>query len=582
MGDKLSAARDSNKQFITCLHCLVYNDKLRNTQGEAEPMKKTIYIILALAGIVTVAAILYLTLSPDSSPTPVSDDTDSVQIDLSPMSDIVGATGTVRSGQSAILNWKTSGLVEDTYKQVGDLVQFGDVLAELDPASLPPLDILAQAELVAAQKALDNLLESETQAALAYQSLEAAQQALDDASNPIIDQTSANQAVAEANKSVADADRRLKILTSPVSQSTLDQAQANLVLKQKKLDDNQQMIDRIQKKLDKRDDQYMPWESRKRYRQIMDGLELQHTKMLIDYENSLQRYQDLLSPPDPTELALVEAELLDAQAELNEAQRHLLRIQSGTSPADLALLEARLADAKREYERVKDGPTPQDISAVQARVTAAQATLGNAKLTAPFNGTITEVFSQPNDQVSFGTPAFRLDDLSSLSVDVGVSEIDINLVEVGQPVTLTFDAILAKEYQGRVVEVSPVGITAQGIVDFMVKAEILDADASIRPGMTAAVEIIVNPTAEVLQPPNRDALGMHILHQPDHNRDLISLFEIQLENKSNKSVATAQVSTSVLAIPAFTHQEKHKNEIQGSDSNGTLSRYGSFELKEKI
>ena len=535
MPANLFAARNSNKQFITCLHCLVYNDRLQKIESDSKSMKKTIYIILVLVGVVIVAAILYLTFSPEPSPALVSDNVDSVPIGTGPMSETVGATGTVRSGQSALLAWKTSGLVADTYKQVGDRVQFGDVLAEIAPVSLPPLDILAQVELVAAQKALDNLIASETQAALAYQSLEFAQQALEDASNPVIDQTSANQAVADAKKAVADADRRLKILTAPVSQATLDQAQANLVLKQKKLGDNQQMIDRIQKKLDKRDDQYLPWESRKRYRQIMDGLEIQRTKMLIDYENSLQRYEDLLSPPDPTELALAEAELLDAQAELHEAERALQRIQTGTSAADLALLEARLADAKREYARVKDGPTPQDISAAQARVTAAQAALGKAKLTAPFDGTITEVFSQPNDQVSAGTPAFRLDDLSSLLVDVGVSEIDINLVEVGQPVTLTFDAVLAKEYQGRVIEVSPVGITSQGIVDFMVKVEILDADADIRPGMTAAVEIFVKPASEVFQAPIRDVAGIHIFYRLDDSEDLISLSGIQPKHKTRFS-----------------------------------------------
>ena len=126
-------------------------------------------------------------------------------------------------------------------------------------------------------------------------------------------------------------------------------------------------------------------------------------------------------------------------------------MKDGVSPADLALLEARLADAQREYERIKDGPTAQDITAAQARVIAAQASLDRTSISAPFAGTITDVISQPNDQVSPGTPAFRLDDLSSLSVDVGVSEIDINLVEVGQPVILTFDAILAKQYNGRVV-----------------------------------------------------------------------------------------------------------------------------------
>ena len=467
-------------------------------------MKKTVYIVLTVVGVLAAAAVLYLVLVSISAAPALSYDVRTTQIDTSPVSEIVGATGTVSSDQTALLTLKTSGLVADTFVQVGDVVQAGELLAELDQASLNPFDILAQAELVAAEKALDSLLTSQTQAALAFQSVEAARQALEDARSPVVDQSAALQAVAEAEKAVADADRRLKTLTSPAPQSALEQAQANLVLKEKQLEDNQEMIDRIQKKLDKRDDQYKPWESRRRYRQIMEGLELQRIQLQIAYENSLQRYENLKSPPDLVYVALAEADLLDAQARLLDAERAYQRIEDGTSRADIALLEAQLADAEREYERVKDGPTAQDIAAAQARVTAAKATLENARLVAPFDGTITEVISQPNDRVSPGTPAFRLDDLSSLAVDVGVSEIDINLVEVGQPVILTFDAILARQYNGRVVEVSPVGTASLGIVDFMVRVELTDADVEVRPGMTAAVEIIVGGSDEALHTPDRD------------------------------------------------------------------------------
>jgi len=184
-------------------------------------MKKTVYIVLAVVGVLAVAAILYLVLSPRSSSNALSDEIETTQIDIGPVSEIVGATGTVSSDQSALLTWKTSGLVADTYYEVGDVVQIGDVLAELDPGSLSPLDILAQAELVAAQKALDNLFESQTQAAMALQSVETARYALDDALNPVVDQSSALQAIAVAEKAVSDAGRRLNTLTAPVRKQPL-------------------------------------------------------------------------------------------------------------------------------------------------------------------------------------------------------------------------------------------------------------------------------------------------------------------------------------------------------------------------
>jgi HlyD family secretion protein len=68
---------------------------------------------------------------------------------------------------------------------------------------------------------------------------------------------------------------------------------------------------------------------------------------------------------------------------------------------------------------------------------------------------------------------------------------------------LTFDAILGKEYQGEVVEVSPVGDTIQGTVNFRVTVELLDPDDEVKPGMTAAVNILVDELTDVLLVPNR-------------------------------------------------------------------------------
>jgi HlyD family secretion protein len=117
---------------------------------------------------------------------------------------------------------------------------------------------------------------------------------------------------------------------------------------------------------------------------------------------------------------------------------------------DLALKTSQLGDAQRVFDRLNNGNT-EDIAAAQARVDAARATLNLAQVVSPFAGTVTEAYPLTGDQVSAGATAFRLDNLSSLLVDVKVSEVDINNISIGQPVTLTFDAILGKEYHGKVV-----------------------------------------------------------------------------------------------------------------------------------
>ena len=93
----------------------------------------------------------------------------------------VGATGTVRARQTATLVWQTTGTVDDVNVQIGDQVQAGDVLASLSKTSLPQNVILAEAELVSAQQALEDLLDSDTARAQAWIALRAAEDAYEKA-----------------------------------------------------------------------------------------------------------------------------------------------------------------------------------------------------------------------------------------------------------------------------------------------------------------------------------------------------------------------------------------------------------------
>jgi HlyD family secretion protein len=189
--------------------------------------------------------------------------------------------------------------------------------------------------------------------------------------------------------------------------------------------------------------------------------------------------------------------LEEAQSDYNTAVRRL------DYEYDLAVAKANLEKAKQDYETWKDGPDPADVTAVEARIAAAEATLKQAWIEAPFNGTITVVNPKPGDQVAPNVEAFRLDDLSRLLMDVQVSEVDINQVKVGQETSLTFDAILDEIYKGIVVEVAPIGTSTQGVVDFIVTIKITDPDENVKPGMTAAVNIVVNQLDNVLLIPNR-------------------------------------------------------------------------------
>jgi HlyD family secretion protein len=393
----------------------------------------------------------------------------------------------VRSNQSARLAWKISGIVDQVNVKVGDKVSAGQALASIAPASVTQNVLLAQASLTDAKKALDDLVNSNLQQAQALKALQDAQKALDDLKNSGMNRAKAEEAVANAQKSVDQANLQVYTLTHPPSQAVLDQAHANLLLAENKLQKDQKQIDRLEALMKK-----LPLFFRPRLRKALRGLNMGLIQDQKKYQHELDQYNRLQQPADPNEVAVAQANLVQAKAQLADAQRNLDRVKNGPSPSELAVAEAKLADAQRNWEQVKNGPNPEDVAAAQARVDAAEAALSQMNLSAPFDAVVTQLFSQPGDPVTPGTLALRLDDLTRRLVDAQVSEVDINQVKIGQPVSMTFDAIQGKEYHGKVIEVAPVGQSVQGVVNFPVTIEISDADQQVKPGMTAAVQILVS------------------------------------------------------------------------------------------
>lgn len=308
----------------------------------------------------------------------------------------IGATGTVRAKQTAVLIWQAAGTVDTVNVKVGDNVPADFVMAYLAKTSVPQSIIMAEADLANAQKELEDLMSSDTARAEAVIALREAQEAYDKAAN---------------------------------------------------------------------------------WRKELNGKI--HIKEIV--------YKKIRNRTVPV---LKEYRGFASEATIAKADENLV------------LARAKLDDAQRAFDRLNNGSMA-EITAAQARVDAAQATLNLARLNAPFAGTVTEAYPLPGDQVAAGATAFRLDNLSSLLVDVQVSEVDINRVSVGQPVMLSFDAILGREYHGQVVEVAQTGTAVQGVVNFKVTVELSDADQHIKPGMTAAVNIVVEEMRDVLLVPNR-------------------------------------------------------------------------------
>ncbi len=283
----------------------------------------------------------------------------------------------------------------------------------------------------------------------------------------------------------------------------IDQANANRLLAEKKLNATLELIEDIEWQFKKySSSSKLPANIKKviltKLRQALKGLEIKRTQDQLAYNNSQTKYNNLLAPPDPVDVKVAEAELATAQALLNEAERELERILNGPEAGEVALLEAQIEKGYRDFETYSAGPDPDDVALAEARISNAEAQLAAAKATivdlelvAPFDGVISAVHINPSERVAPGSPVLLIADLNRLQVETtDLSEIDVAQIMVGDPAIITFDSLPDLELQGTVTRIAPKAAEGSG-VNYPVIIELNEIPAALRWGMTAFVDIDV-------------------------------------------------------------------------------------------
>jgi HlyD family secretion protein len=405
--------------------------------------KARTWITLAIV-VVAIAAIAYFVINRRNN-SPAAAQYQTIKAERGTLTATIGATGTVRSNQSAILKWQNTGTVGTINVRAGDQIKTGDILGSLRLAALAQSTL--ESNLVNAQENLAELTSSEAIA-------------------------NAKLAITTAQKQVIDAQTTQNNTQYWQNKDLQQNYYANYVIAKDTLDKAQTTYDSA------------------------------HVGQYINNSNEAVAYQNLYNAKKAYDTAFYYYSVYSQ----TPTQRQFDEAQAKLDLANATLANAQIYLAALTGENIPAGSTGADLLRLkQARqaVQTAQANLDANNLTAPFTGSITEIGGMVGDQVSPATSAFRIDDLSLMKVDVQVSEVDINSVKVGQLVTLTFDAIAGKTYNGKVVEVATAGNTVQGAVDFTVTVVLTDADKNVKPGMTAAVTVTVKQVSNVLLVPSR-------------------------------------------------------------------------------
>lgn len=184
--------------------------------------------------------------------------------------------------------------------------------------------------------------------------------------------------------------------------------------------------------------------------------------------------------------------------------------------ADADLATARVAVDELKTLELSLEVKRQDIRLAEASVTTNQIALDNARqrlkettVLAPMDGVVAArnvqigtIISSGITNVGGGTAALTLSDLSRLFVLASVDESDIGQVALGQAVRITADAFPGRSFTGVVMRIATRGVNASNVVTFEVKIEVTgEGKASLKPEMTANVEVVVERKENVLTVP---------------------------------------------------------------------------------
>jgi HlyD family secretion protein len=239
-------------------------------------------------------------------------------------------------------------------------------------------------------------------------------------------------------------------------------------------------------------------------------------------------------------LVRIKPDFYKAQLEQQEASLASARASS-------VLSQARLTKAEQDFKQANDLYQKQMVS--DADFTAAQTNLNVAKadfdsslaqirrtegsvdqsrdqlskttIYAPMDGSISSLTSEVGERVVgtnqfAGTEIMRIADLANMEVRVKVNENDIINVKVGDHALVSVDAFPGRKFEGAVSEISSSALSLGGsgsnqtalaasasdeVTNFLVKIRITDKDVTLRPGMSATVDVETQTVPNVIAVP---------------------------------------------------------------------------------
>ncbi len=142
----------------------------------------------------------------------------------------------------------------------------------------------------------------------------------------------------------------------------------------------------------------------------------------------------------------------------------------------------------------------------QLALRRAEDAMENYTITAPISGTVIEKNFKAGDTIenasltAAGGRLALIYDMTTLTFEMRIDELDINKIQEGQEVSITSDAVEGATFSGVVDKISINGTTVSGRTTYPITVNILDP-GDLKPGMNVSADVIVERVGQVLTVP---------------------------------------------------------------------------------
>lgn len=172
---------------------------------------------------------------------------------------------------------------------------------------------------------------------------------------------------------------------------------------------------------------------------------------------------------------------------------------------DQALNRQRAAASQALIGRAKVNEAHAQVAQAQAAVERADEELANATIKAPIRGTVltrdVEIGSPVSSILNLGANAslvMTIGDIEKVFVRGRVDEADIGVVTLGMPARITTESFKDKTFNGKVTQISPIGVEKDNVTTFEVEVSIDNFGQELKANMTANAEILLEERPDTL------------------------------------------------------------------------------------